>query len=224
MPLSSAQSLFSAFTYDKSGNPVGLVSYVTINTIYKASINPADYLMIKRVINDLRRKINNPDINILGWHQLNKQMYQEIMTDNVGGLLMLLILFVIIGIGVFGTVLMMTLERKKEFGILLAIGMSRAKLINMLLWEMLLITLLSIFLAIITSLPIVIYGHSHPIFLGAKYAKAFAMFNLQPIMPLASPGLYMIVQPLIIFLIIMLTVIYPVLFLSKLKVTKALHD
>ena len=42
--------------------------------------------------------------------------------DNKSGGVMVAILYLVIAFGIFGTVLMMTVERKREFGVLVAIG------------------------------------------------------------------------------------------------------
>ena len=46
---------------------------------------------------------------------------------------MAFILYVIVVFGMFGTVLMMTEERKYEFGVLISIGMSRIRLFGIIL-------------------------------------------------------------------------------------------
>lgn len=48
------------------------------------------------------------------WDEMNREMVQAIESDNIGGIFMLGILYTVIGFGVFGTIMMMTMERKKN--------------------------------------------------------------------------------------------------------------
>lgn len=59
------------------------------------------------------------------WREMNEMLIKQLDADNQGGIIMLVILYLIIAFGVFGTVLMMTAERKREFGVLISIGMQR---------------------------------------------------------------------------------------------------
>ncbi len=225
MPLSTAQELFSVYDITDKGDTVRYVSYVTVNTVYQATIQPVDYMFIKRVRDRLQKELAGRDVRVLGWQELNKELIQQIQSDNAGGLIMLIVLFIIIGMGVFGTVLMMTMERRKEFGIQIAIGMRRNKLIKVVSLEILIMTLLGVVSAVIVSVPIILYGHYHPIYLASpEIEQAFAMFNMEPVMPMDLFGPYMITQPLIVMFIVMLTTVYPVITIRKMKVSDALRS
>ncbi|MFN8135626.1 MAG: hypothetical protein U0Z17_10545 [Bacteroidales bacterium] len=56
------------------------------------------------------------------WQEMLVELVQYIKSDNASGLIMLAILYSRWA-GVFGTVVMMTSERTREFGIMIAIGM-----------------------------------------------------------------------------------------------------
>jgi len=223
MPLSLAQSFYSTYSFDNNGNLRKYVSYIAINTPYKASIRPIDYLAIEKVTKKLKNKIKETDIKILGWQEINKTLYQQIQTDNISGLIILMVIYIIIAFGVFGTVLMMMAERRKEFGVMLAIGMSRSLLKKIVILEIFILSVIGIILAIIVSYPLTIYLHYNPIYLGEEMAKAYEQFNFEPFMPTQLPDTYFIIQPLIILIMMMLTSIYPIVYLSKLKISKALR-
>ncbi len=58
---------------------------------------------------------------VLGWKKLLPELVQVIEVDNVGGIIMLAVLYVIVGFGILGTILMMAAERRYEFGILVSV-------------------------------------------------------------------------------------------------------
>ena len=60
-------------------------------------------------------------MKIMTWKETLPEIEQTITADSAGGLIMAFILYVIVVFGMFGTVLMMTEERKYEFGVLISI-------------------------------------------------------------------------------------------------------
>ena len=56
------------------------------------------------------------------------ELLQGIELDKRSNLIMIVVLYVVIGFGIFGTFLMMTKERTYEFGILIAVGMRKLKI------------------------------------------------------------------------------------------------
>lgn len=48
------------------------------------------------------------------WYELNPVLYQQIQGDSQSGMVMLGVLYFIIFFGIFGTVIMMVAERKKN--------------------------------------------------------------------------------------------------------------
>ncbi len=224
MPLHRAQELFSTYDIMPDGDTARYVSYIAVNTPYQASIRPIDYFPFEKMVNKLQEKINNPDVRVLGWKDLNKSLYQQLQSDNVSGMIILIVIYIIIAFGVFGTVLMMTAERRKEFGIMLAVGMSRKKLKQMVSLEILIMTLIGLLLGIAVAAPIATYFHYHPIYLGHEIAKVYEQFNFEPYMPTQLPGKEFVIQSIIIVIMMMLTSIYPLIHLSKLKVANALRS
>ena len=81
---------------------------------------------------------------VMQWPEMNKSLVQEIQGDNASGIIMLGILYLVVAFGVFGTILMMTLERKKEFAVMIAIGMHRVRLTVIIILETILIGLMGI--------------------------------------------------------------------------------
>ncbi len=72
----------------------------------------------------LKRVIADPVV-IRSWKELNALLINQMDADNKSGMIMIGILYLVIAFGVFGTVLMMMAERRREFGMLVAIGMQK---------------------------------------------------------------------------------------------------
>jgi len=151
------------------------------------------------------------------WDEMMPEMKQNIQVDNASGLIMLGILYIVIAFGVFGTVMMMVSERKREFGILISVGMHKIKLIIVTVFESIFISILGVLSGIIGSIPIVYYLNTHPILLAGGAAEAYDKLGIEPIMAFSNSPAIFWSQAVVVFIIALITILYPILFIRKLK-------
>jgi ABC-type antimicrobial peptide transport system permease subunit len=143
------------------------------------------------------------------WEELLPEISSHIEADNASALMFSGILYLIIGFGFFGTIMMMTAERKFEFGMLIAIGMKKTKLSLILLGETFLITILGICFGFLISIPVVIYFMAYPIRFTGEWGKAWEKFGFEPVMPAAfDPSIFMN-QSIIVFILALIIGLYP---------------
>jgi len=148
---------------------------------------------------------------------------EKIKGDNAGGIIMLGILYMIVAFGIFGTILMMTSERIREFGMNNALGLTRGKLGIMVTCETTLLGFLSLVVGTIISLPIVLYFHDNPIALTGEAAKGMINFGVEPVLPfLLDPGIF-VMQAIIVLSMAILSTIYPLIKLKTLNPVSAMH-
>ncbi len=161
---------------------------------------------------------------VMTWKEMTPELVQSIEVDNAGGIIMLAILYIVIGFGIFGTIMMMTAERTKEFGILIAVGMKKSKLILVTTFETIFISLIGVIAGIIVSYPLLLYFYYNPIKLTGDLAKAMLAFGLEPIMPFSiAPGIF-IAQFWTVLLIALLSAWYPFRYIQKLKAVEAIRN
>lgn len=223
MSLKSAQKFLSAYELD-GNDTIFYVNNIVVNTKYKASIQPKDFRKIMKVAEKIKTSLANPDITIVNWKKLNKDLIQGIELDNGSGKIILGILYLIIAFGILGTVMMMIAERKREFGVMIAIGLKKTKLSLILSIEMLYIGLLGVFSAIIATAPIIIIGYFHPITFKGQMAESLSQYNMEPIMPMAWFDTYIIAQVLVVLGIVALVLLYALLKIRRLKVVDSLRS
>lgn len=82
------------------------------------------------------RSVIGSDKVVLNWQVLVPEIKQAIQADAGSNLIVILILYMVVGFGILGTVLMMTAERKYEFGVIIALGISRLKMSLIIVLEM----------------------------------------------------------------------------------------
>jgi ABC-type lipoprotein release transport system permease subunit len=135
---------------------------------------------------------------------------------------MLIILYFIIFFGIFGTVLMMVSERKKEFGVLVAIGMQKRKLQRIVTIEMMLLGAIGLVCGLLASVPLILYFYYYPIVLKGNMASMIEDWGWDAVMPTAWFGPYFYWQVLIVAVMVVLATLYPLRKIGLLKEIEAL--
>ncbi len=197
--------------------------YSAENRLTSISLNINDIEKMNKCKKEIEFALNNEEYAVKTWKDLMPELVQMIESDNAGGMIFLFLLYMIIGFGIFGTVLMMTTERKREFGVIVALGMQKFKLELILITEMIIIGILGILSGIIGSIPIIQYYYHNPLKFAGESAEIFENFGFEPIMPMAWQLDYFIEQSIIVIVIIILSVMYPLYSVTRIKVHKALR-
>jgi len=206
LPLEKAQDFFSA------RNRVTSISLDLVN-----SKDPEE------TVEALQKNLG-PEYDVRPWDKILVELVQQIESDNAGGLIMLALLYLIIGFGVFGTVQMMTAERRREFGVVVAIGMQKRRLGLILIMEMIITGLIAILGGIALSIPVIYWGYIHPVTLTGSMAESLIQYGMEPIMPTAWEVGYFLNQTLVALIIVVIAIILPVWNVTRLRVSKALRS
>lgn len=160
---------------------------------------------------------------IIDWKEMNEVIIQQMEADNVSGMFMIGILYIVIAFGIFGTVLMMTAERKREFGVLVAIGMQKKKLASIMTYEMIYIGLIGLLLGCVISIPLILYGVHHPIVFKGEVAHMMEEYDFEPKLVFASVGYYFLWQIFVVGLMVSISLVHPLRKILRLEVVNALR-
>ena len=193
------------------------------NRLTSIAFNLDDKKDYKRVARRLKEKLDPDLYGVMTWEEMMPDVVQQIQSDNASGLIMLSILYMIVGFGIFGTILMMFSERIREFGMMIAIGMPKLKLVRIVVTELFFIGLLGIVAGVVAAFPLLYYFFLNPIPLTGDVANATISMGFEPIMPVAWEPSYFIAQALTVFIIILAVMILPVVKISRLTVINALR-
>lgn len=177
-------------------------------------------------VDDITEKIQklfDKNYEVMTWEKLSPELVQSIQVDNAQGIIMLAILYLVIAFGIFGTVMMMTAERVKEFGILISVGMKKSKLYFVTILETFFISFIGVIAGVIISLPVILYFVSNPIPLTGEMADAIVAWGFEPILPFAiNPGMFF-AQIWTVLAIALVSGLYPINFIRKLKPVEAVR-
>lgn len=150
---------------------------------------------------ELHRVLPGDQYGVMTWREMIPEMVQAIEADSAGGLVILFILYLVIGFGIFGTVLMLSTEREPEFGILISIGMSRHRVALATFLETIFLGLLGIVSGSLLALPICWYYHLHPIELTGAMTSSMEDYGFEPLMPFSVDPQIWINHGLIVLII-----------------------
>ena len=150
-------------------------------------------------------------------------MFQKMsIRGRIISLAVVLMLSLVIGFGIFGTVIMMINERRREMGIVIAIGMQRYKLEAVLFFETILIGIVGVIIGFIISIPLINYFYFNPIPLPAETAEAYEQFGMEAVMFFSRELKVFVRQTIIVFLLTSVISLYPAIKTSKLRLTSAI--
>jgi len=171
----------------------------------------------------VKQKIDPEQYQVLGWEVMNKELIQMIETDNAGGVIMIAILYMVIAFGIFGTVLMMTNERIREFSVMVAIGMQKVQLAKVVIVELFMLTAMAVAAGIMISLPVMFYFYYNPIEFSGDAVEVMQDFNFEPVMPMSMEGSIFVFQGIAISILSLIAMSYPTIKILNLEVVKGLR-
>lgn len=162
------------------------------------------------------------DLAVLDWRRLEPGLEQAIRSDLFSAWVMYGVLILLVALGVLNTLLMSVLERRREFGIMLALGLRPQRLARMLLLETGLLGLLGLAGGLLLGGALAgwlaVVGFSYP---GME--DMAARFNLDArIYPQIGP-LALLWGPLLVFLATLLAALYPAAQVLRLRPLSALR-
>jgi len=122
-----------------------------------------DATLLAMIINDqryaerMRDKISlaegDPQIEVLSWQQTQAALAGLITMDRSGNYISQFLIGLLIAAGILNTLLMSVLERTREFGVMMAVGMSPRTLFMLVVVESLWLAIIGIVIGIIITAP-----------------------------------------------------------------------
>jgi ABC-type lipoprotein release transport system permease subunit len=191
-----------------------LVSSMIVMVEDQYDLNPA--------MKKLRAKIRAP-YAVMSWDEMQPELVQMIAGDRAGGQVMIAVLYLLIGFGIFGTVMMMVAERTREMGVMVAIGMQKTKLAGILFFETIYIGMIGVLAGFVGSIPLIAYFFTNPIKLSGGAAETMIEMGIEPFMYVTWLPSVFYNQAIVVFIMTALVALYPLMSALKLKVHQALR-
>lgn len=181
------------------------VNYSDLNDMLGIKAGQANEIAIRTVSKDVASEVAEslqdkfPGLKVQSWRELKPSLIVMMtMMDQFGYWLMIIILFALI-FGIVNTMLMVILERKKELGMLMSVGMNKTRVFKMILLETTMLSLVGGAIGLGISIVLMgIFGNTGINF--ASWAEGLeAMGYSSYVYPFVTPGFYAGVTVLVIF-------------------------
>ena len=172
----------------------------------------------------IRLSLNAGNYEVMSWQEILTGRMGLYRMRHAGVTILKIILYLIVGFGILGTVLMTNSERKREYGILMAIGMKKQKLIVTLMYEMLYISFIGVAAGALLVAPIMVLLHHFPIHITGNLAEVMWRYNIEPIIIFSQEPLIIIKNASVVFLITVLVTFVPINILARLNLMKAIRN
>jgi ABC-type lipoprotein release transport system permease subunit len=178
---------------------------------------------VEQLVTDITAGIVDPNrVVARDWNALQPGLRQAIQADMTSAWFMYIVLIVLVAFSVLNTQLMSVLERTREFGTMMALGLQPARLARLVMLETGMMTLLGLLLGITLGAIITAYlsvaGFSYP---GME--EMAVKFHLPDRMYPVISVLSLTLGPAIVALGSLLAAIYPALRLNRLQPIEAMR-
>jgi len=137
--------------------------------IHEIAITVDKLSHVSPVTERIASQLDNPEMVVESWQVFAKSFYQAMQADKQGMWIMLVIIVVIVAVGVLNTVLMSVLERRREYGLLKAVGTKPREIIKLVLLEVAILAIFSILLGAILGYGANSFLSGH----GIKFGEGF---------------------------------------------------
>ena len=179
---------------------------------------------LERLKQSLQIPIDIDKYEVMTWKEMMPELDQFIEADTTGHYIIIGVLYLIISFGLFGTLMMMVFERKRELGILIAIGMKKHLLAIILLLESVMISLVGCFAGVIAGILVVNWFTIHPIHLTGELKQVYEDYGIESIIYFSGHENIFIFQTLIVLVLSILLALYPGFKVMKLIPVEAINN
>ncbi len=176
-----------------------------------------------RIVQDLKRDFEFP-VQVYSWDELNESLYMLVQVNDAANVIISSILYFVISFGLFGTILMMLAERKREFGMLIAIGMKKSKLAHMVYLENLFMGVVGAVFGFVIAIPLVYYFHEIPIDLTGQIADDVEKYGFEPTIRTSISLLMFLGQAIAVLSITLILSLYSIFKIRSINAIKAIHE
>jgi putative ABC transport system permease protein len=178
---------------------------------------------MKRAVAAGIRNLSKDDhqLVVLDWMELLPGLIEGIKMDLVSGFIFYIILIVVVAFSILNTFLMAIFERTREYGVLLAVGITPWRLTKLILIESSSITVVGVVMGIIAGSLITWYFQVHGIIISGA-SEVLRQYGLPERMFPQLSVLSVTIGPAVVLVITLLTALYPALKVRRLRPVEAL--
>lgn len=177
---------------------------------------------VPRVKAEIASLLPGPELAVRDWDELQPGLRQAIIADLTSAFVMYAVLIVLVAFSVLNTQLMSVLERTREFGVMMALGLRPGRLARLVLLETAAMSTLGLLLGCLLGVVITGWFAINGLYVPGM-EEAMARYNLPGRMYPQISLLTVLPGPGIVYLCGMLAALYPALRLHLLQPVSAMR-
>lgn len=193
------------------------------NAGHVIAVSVADLKTVPAMLGPLRSIIGSQDeLVVLDWETLMPGLKQAIQADMASAWFMYAVLIILVAFSVLNTQLMSVLERTREFGVIMALGIKPRRLALLVLLETFLMALLGLVVGVLLGSLLSGYfaqtGFAYP-----GMDELAAKFNMPPVVYPSLAPISVMLGPMVVFVFCLFAAVYPALKLFVLRPVEAMR-
>lgn len=138
------------------------------------AVNLADQRNSHLIRDQLQQTTLFNQVEVLNWQQTQPDLAGMIAVDKSTNYIMQVLIALLISAGILNTMLMSVLERVREFGVMLAVGMSPSNLFLLVMIESFWLAVIGLIIGTVITIPWYLYMANTGIDLSAAYGDSFS--------------------------------------------------
>ena len=128
-----------------------------LSQVHELAIILSDQGDARAFASNMQNELDSTNLRVEPWQVVEASFYKSMQADKKGSYVSMSIIIFIVSIGVLNTILMGTLERTREFGVLKAIGTRPLAVFNLIMLESLILAIISCVIGLILALPVCVW-------------------------------------------------------------------
>ncbi len=172
---------------------------------------------------DFAAEVKNKSLIVRDWKRIDPTLALMVDTMDFFSWIFVGIILIALAFGIVNTMLMVVLERVREIGMLMAVGMNKLKIFSMIMWETFFLSISGGIIGILLSFGVISYFQYYGMDLS-RVAKGLNAFGYSAIIYPEAPLSFYIEVSFMIMLTAILASIYPALKALKLNPAEAIRD
>ena len=170
----------------------------------------AEEEIVPELAEKLQEELDKEWYTVRTWEELMPDMLEAFKAREAQVAIFAWVLYIVVGFGIFGTIMTMLFERLREFGILLSIGLKRMQLAAICLIETILIGFAGVLAGVAAGFAIVYNLYINPVRLSGELGEVMLDMGIEPVISFSiAPGVFLY-QGLVIFVLALIIGLYPV--------------
>lgn len=195
----------------------GMLTAYAINTDPNADLDA--------VLADVTQVVQDTGVyEVMGWHEMMPELVQSIEADSAGGILMAGILYIVISFSLLGTFIMLAAERKREYGMLIGLGMRRGQLMRVAFIEASAMAIMGAALAVLITRPLTLYYYYNPIQFTGQAMEALREMGMEPVMPASIDWSIPLTHGLILIFLTLTISLYAMISIKRIQPVNAMRS